>query len=155
MIKGTNHSVPFVFYYEKRGKKVQIILCLDLQNGILFHQRRQSRDRNIIFDILKNHQENTLWIHPFSKILFAEHMPDVRIDENLLDRAGERDTCFIEHLLLTPYQEKIKKIIVYRWQKAYPCDWKTDIPIQKWNQIQTTTIQGYSHDTIVKEVYMK
>ena len=49
---------------------MKIIACLDDNNGLLFNNRRQSRDRVVIEDILKDCHNSKLWINNFSKSLF-------------------------------------------------------------------------------------
>ena len=46
---------------------------------------------------------------------------------------------------------KAKKVVVYRWDKVYPADYK--LPLRQYKLVSTLEFQGYSHDKIVKEVY--
>ena len=50
--------------------QVKLIVCIDLDNGMLFNGRRQSRDRNLIENIYEMIDNKTLWITDFSKDLF-------------------------------------------------------------------------------------
>ena len=43
---------------------MQVILCLDDRNGMMFNHRRQSRDRAVIQDILENLRDKQLPIRP-------------------------------------------------------------------------------------------
>ena len=49
---------------------MKIIVCVDLNNGMLFNSRRQSRDRTVIEYIYNFVGEKKLWITEFSKDLF-------------------------------------------------------------------------------------
>ena len=48
---------------------MKIIACLDDNNGLLFNNRRQSRDRVVIEDILKDCHNSKLWINNFVSII--------------------------------------------------------------------------------------
>ena len=74
---------------------MKIIACLDDNNGLLFNNRRQSRDRVVIEDILKDCHNSKLWINNFSKSLFDS--PHVNISEEFLNEACESEYCFIEN----------------------------------------------------------
>ena len=49
---------------------MKLIVCVDLNNGMLFNNRRLSRDRGLIEQIYSLVGENKLWITEFSKDLF-------------------------------------------------------------------------------------
>ena len=48
-----------------------VIVCLDNANGMMFNHRRQSRDANVIKDILKTINGASLLIAPYSASLFS------------------------------------------------------------------------------------
>ena len=94
-------------------------------------------------------------MNPYSASLF-EHMPEKVISENFLEEAGEGSICFVEDQMLLPYEEKIEKIIVYRWNREYPKDLTLDLPMgAPWKLISTTEFPGFSHEKITKEAYTK
>ena len=43
---------------------MHVIVCLDDKEGMLFHGRRQSRDREVVGEILKRTKGRRLWISP-------------------------------------------------------------------------------------------
>ena len=114
-----------------------VILCLDDKKGMMFNNRRQSKDKFVIQDILKLVE---------SKLI---------IDDNFLNNAAEEDYCFVENNNLKDFSEKIEKIIVYKWNRIYPSDLKLEITIQDWNLIGRFEFVGNSHDKITREVYVK
>ena len=129
---------------------MKIIVCLDDQNGMLFNHRRQSRDRAVIADVLKTTVDGVLYIREFSKALFTE---GVVTDNACLEHAGEGDYCLIENLALEPYRQKIGEIIVYRWNRVYPADFRFDLDLSEYNLCSRTEFEGYSHERITKEVF--
>lgn len=149
---------------------MNIIICLDKNNGIRFNNRRQSRDREVVYDILKCCQDYKIWMNNESKEIFCESIESmedniqkqsfinimkehINIDESFLDKAEDGDYCFVESNILDEYKENIDKITVYRWDKVYPQDEVFDISGYSINNIEE--IKGYSHDVILREIYVK
>lgn len=51
---------------EDGGVAMTVIVCLDNANGMMFNHRRQSRDANVVKDILKTINGASLLIAPYS-----------------------------------------------------------------------------------------
>ena len=132
-----------------------VILCLDDKKGMMFNNRRQSKDKFVIQDILKLVDGKKLFISSYSESLFQGLESKLIIDDNFLNNAAEEDYCFVENNNLKDFAEKIEKIIVYKWNRIYPSDLKLEITIQDWNLIGRFEFVGNSHDKITREVYVK
>ena len=128
-----------------------LALCADDKLGLQFNHRRQSRDRAVISDLLEN--AGTLWIHPFSEKLFL-HGSGIEMDENFLALAGEDDWCFVEDTAYLEYTDRIKRIILYRWNRVYPRDMVFEFP-GEWKLVQSSEFCGSSHEKITREVYIQ
>ena len=89
---------------------MEIIVCVDDNMGMIFNKRRQSRDQAVVLDILNC--VDKVWIHPFSHKLFEGNEERVIVDEAFLQKAGEREHCFVENESMQPYLHKIEKIIL-------------------------------------------
>ena len=127
------------------------IVCLDQKNGMYFNERRQSRDRYIVRDILEMTKDSVLHINSYSKELFEETLKEYVISDDYFSDAKDGEYCFVENHILD--QSETEKLIVYRWDKVYPADHRLDI--SNWKLIDTLEFMGYSHDKIIKEVYVK
>lgn len=132
-----------------------VILCLDDKKGMMFNNRRQSKDKFVIQDILKLVDGKKLLISSYSESLFQGLESKLIIDDNFLNNPAEEDYCFVENNNLKDFSEKIEKIIVYKWNRIYPSDLKLEITIQDWNLIDRFEFVGNSHDKITREVYVK
>lgn len=132
-----------------------VILCLDDKKGMMFNNRRQSKDKFVIQDILKLVDGKKLFISSYSESLFQGLESNLIIDDNFLNNVAKEDYCFVENNNLKDFSEKIEKIIVYKWNRIYPSDLKLEIPIQDWNLIDSFEFSGNSHDKITREVYVK
>ncbi|MBR5139416.1 MAG: ribonuclease Z [Clostridia bacterium] len=134
-----------------------VILCIDDRGGMLFMKRRLSRDRELTADIEKSVGDGILYISDFSESLFSDSNVSVMCVSNPLDSAGEGDFAFIENLKLENSLSKIKRIIIYKWNRKYPFDFSLDIvPTDHGFYLkESEDFKGYSHDKITKEIYEK
>ncbi len=131
---------------------MKVIICLDDNGGMLFNNRRQSRDKEVLKDIVNNLKGNKIYLSPFSQKLFADYPDSVIADEDFLVEAGENDVCFIENKPLKDVSG-ISEITVYKWNRIYPSDLKCDIDFSLYNLVESVDFKGFSHDKITKETY--
>ena len=132
------------------------IVCVDDSGGMLFNRRRQSQDRRLREDLLREAAGKTLWMNAYSAKQFRETLPEnVRTAEDLLDRAESGDLCFLENLDPAPYAAKLEGLIVYRWNRQYPADLFLTLPLEDWILERQEEFAGSSHEKITKEVYSK
>lgn len=135
---------------------MNIILCIDDNLGMLFNNRRQSKDIILtkrIVDITKN---SKLWVNKYSYALFEQiDTSNINVDENFLAEAANGEFCFVEDKELKPYEKWIEKLIVFRWNRSYPADRTLDIDLSKWCLQESTEFEGNSHKNITMEVYTR
>ena len=134
-----------------------IIACVDDNNGMLFHQRRQSRDIALYKHILQLTDGKRLLMNEYSaKQFLKEQYQNIIVQSDFLDIAQEQDYCFIENTDISEYGNDIQKIILYRWNRVYPADYYFQFPINKdvWKLQKVSDIKGNSHDVITEEVYI-
>lgn len=168
---------------------MKLILCVDVDNGMSFNDRRQSRDREVIKDIVRYVGDRRIIISEYSGILFEnakgnvvvfdsekedsdtvlsesdkanmlvsdfekEEMNDIAFN---VDKTDEQDFYFIEkveHLNKINWN-KIDELILYRWDKKYPTDYSFIVDKDEFRLKNTLEFQGYSHEKINREVYVK
>lgn len=136
---------------------MKIIVCLDDKGGMLFNNRRQSRDRELNADVIAMTRNSRLCIEPYSMLLFEGSEANILCERDFLDMADESDYCFVENRALAPYADRIDEIVVYHWNRRYPTDMFFDIDLQKegFELISTDEFKGYSHDKITKEIFRR
>lgn len=79
-----------------------VIVCLDNANGMMFNHRRQSRDANVVKDILKTINGASLLIAPYSESLFSQAECSVSISESFLADAMPKTIVLLKtHRLLS------------------------------------------------------
>lgn len=130
-----------------------VIVCVDNSLGMLFNNRRQSRDSVLISKIIETSASKRLLISEFSSSLFDGL--NAVVNERFLDIAEDGDFCFVENSALTPYVDKIEKIIVFKWNRDYPSDFCLDLDLSQWALISSLDFEGSSHEKITMEVYEK
>ena len=132
---------------------MEIIICLDDNNGMLFNNRRQSRDSKVLCDI-KNNLQNSLTIFPFSeKLVSSAEIPY----EIMFGSASENTVLFVEDRGIKEFLPVTNKITVYRWNRDYPADLTLDIDLAKegFRSVSVYQFAGSSHEKITKEVFEK
>jgi hypothetical protein len=130
-----------------------LIVCLDQNDGILFNNRRQTLD----FELLKIVEKSFSDIHisDFSQKYFS----NIRctVSENPFLSAVDNSAVFHECGEALPYLDKIDKIVIYRWAKVYPADTYFDIcPTESGFKLSgKIKFSTEVHKDIIKEIYKR
>ncbi|MGN0466055.1 MAG: ribonuclease Z [Lachnospiraceae bacterium] len=133
-----------------------VIACIDDAFGMMFNNRRQSKDRILREYILEYIGDRKLWMNAYTKKQFVDcEQENIIVDEQFLERAKTGEFCFVENIEIEPYIEKIQQLILFKWNRSYPGDFffPEEILSNGWTMIETEEFTGYSHEKITKEVY--
>lgn len=127
---------------------MRVFMCLDQKDGLLFNDRRQSRDREVVADIEKTIGHEEIGMSEYSAKLFEGH-DNIVVTNDLKDCRN----VFLEKddLDLLDFDE----LIIYRWDKVYPADARLTFDYKSMMLKDVSVITGYSHDKIIKEVYVR
>lgn len=127
------------------------IVCVDNNMGVLFNNRRLSRDRVLTEWIMNYAGCIKVWCNSFSEKLFTEY--NVICDENFIYKAGEREYCFIENIDISQITDLYDEVIVCKWNRDYPSDMKLNLckGNENWDSMVIDEIKGSSHDKITIE----
>lgn len=128
---------------------MKLIVCLDDNKGMMFNNRRQSRDRVLIENVLELCKGEKLYTNEYSSKLFPE--TSVEIFESI-EEIGN-GYCFAENF--TVNEDHIEEIIVYKWNRVYPADVHFNIDLDNWNLTETVDFEGSSHEKITREIYVR
>ena len=149
---------------------MKIIVCVDNQNGMMFNHRRQSQDRVLRKRILELTGGKKLWMNAYSQKQFLQvngNMPkeqeqsgqlgqsgQIQADEAFLEKAGPGEPCFVEDRSVAPFAGRVERVVLYRWDRAYPADLYWDLSLEGWTLARREEFPGSSHEIITKEVYI-
>ena len=133
-----------------------VIVCVDDNLGMMFNNRRQSRDVEVVKKIVELTKDNRLWMNRYSYELFENlESTNVNVDSGFLSETANGEYCFVENIDLEPYEKWVEKIIVFRWNTVYPSDHELDIDLGSWQLLESSEFVGKSHEKITMEVYSK
>lgn len=139
---------------------MNVIVCLDEKQGMLFHMRRQSQDRVLREHILQICEESVLWMNAYSYKLYAsmeERPVNIEVEEAFLQKAAGGEFCLVENVPLKPYESQIEMLIVFCWNKTYPADCHFNVNLDDgvWELEKETDFAGSSHPKITEKRYRR
>lgn len=137
---------------------MNVIVCVEDNNGMMFNKRRVSQDVAIREDIYKNLGDKKLIMNAYSfKMFEADNSgKNIVVDENLPIEDKE-NFQFIEDKKLSQFEDSIDKLIIYYWNRRYPSSLKFDIDISNgnWEIASDEEFVGKSHEKITKKVIIR
>ncbi len=133
---------------------MNVIICLDDNNGMLFNNRRQSRDKALLADVFKDLQGEKLHITSFSEKLMADYCDGVTLCEDA-SAIGNGQWFFCENVDLTSFSSNIEKIVVYKWNRVYPSDFNCNLDFSLFSLEGENDFEGNSHPVITKQIFVK
>lgn len=136
-------------------KKI-LAVVLDDANGMMYNNRRQSRDRLLIQDLADSFTSEIL-IAPYSEQLFKDFAHRIKVSDSPLADCPDGGVCFIEDPRLIPSIDCVDTIVIYRWLKLYPNDLSLPFSIEDsgFTLAQEYEFVGSSHDKIWKGIYRR
>lgn len=134
-----------------------IILCLDNRNGLMFNNRRLSRDENVIRDIIELLNGQKLYCLEYSRSLFQHYGFEEHLYVMESIYTNMSDTIwFIENVDFDIHLFPVSCFIVYYWNRIYPADTVLDQSIlEGYKLLSSKDFSGTSHENITKKIYVK
>lgn len=130
-----------------------VAVCISDGGGMLFNKRRQSKDKAVIADILKQVEGKKILISNFSLPLFFDHKTHVDAVSNPLALAANDSFVFVEDQGISEHKQKITELLIYKWNRKYPYDFKLDIDPEMEGMYLSEIVEfeGNSHEKITRE----
>ncbi|MCD7709140.1 MAG: ribonuclease Z [Clostridiales bacterium] len=129
------------------------IVAVDDRNGMMFNHRRLSQDRGMREKMLQvvaagGASGAKLWMNTYSSKLFSgDDLPDTPVelvvDDGFAEKAGTDDFAFFEDAV--PDAGRTQKLILFKWNRAYPADLYFDIDLSGWTLETSEEFDGSSH----------
>ena len=133
---------------------MKLIVCLDERKGMMFNNRRQSRDRVLIDNMIDMIGDDKLYIAPYSESLFENKEIKLKVKKNPI-KAADENWCFIENLPVAEYKDEIETVVIYHWNRHYPGDFFFDLELDSYTLESSEELVGSSHEKITKEIWNK
>ena len=132
---------------------MHVIAVVDDGYGLMFNNRRQSRDSELIRRIIDNLCGTKLYISEYSQPLFQEYDLSVIICKPT--EVPDDAAYFMESPEILS-NSKIETITLYHWNRIYPADvfFPKEI-LNGYKLDKITEFKGNSHDNITEEVWRK
>ncbi len=133
---------------------MNVIVCLDKNNGMMFMGKRQSQDRVLREKILEITNGSRLLMNSYSAKQF-ENLENILVDEDFLINANQGDFCFVENKAVST--ENVESFYVFNWNRKYPGDlfFDVDLKAEGFKKVKKEEFQGNSHDKITLEIYSR
>ncbi len=131
-----------------------VIFCLDDNRGMLFNDRRLSRDA-MVFEDIKTYLKGSLLISEFSEKLVATSGLNYEVFKNFVTKPDFESFYFIENISIKEHLDEIDRIVVYWWNRKYPSDTKLDFDPLNCGYKSTSVYEfvGKSHEKITREIF--
>lgn len=137
---------------------MKLIVCLSNDAGMMFNNRRQSRDSALIERLIEIVGTHKIYAEAYSKTLFKDCSLNNSIffnkdiDWSTID---ESDYVFVEDPELFKNAPIFDQVIVCWWNREYPSDKFFRINMASYESVKTETLVGRSHNEIEIEYYVK
>lgn len=137
-----------------------MILCVAVDDnmGMTFNNRRQSQDKLLRSHLIEEANNRKIWMNNYTAKQFETPLPDnIIVDDDFLNKAEDEDFCFVENVSVAKYENQIKKILLFKWNRVYPADTYFDIPLSEngWKLTSVLELEGNSHKKITREEWVK
>ncbi len=135
---------------------IRLVITVDDRGGIMFNNRRQSRDSILIRNLCET-VDGKIYVTGYSLPLFCEYEERVILCDSPADSCKCGETAFLEGEYIRQYIERADEIIVYSWNKVYPADKHLDVRLGDFSFILygESEFVGSSHKKITKRIYKR
>ena len=132
---------------------MNLIVCIDKDNGLMFNGRRQSQDRIVREKILALCDGAKLWMNAYSSKQF-EDSTTISVAEDFLQQATAGEYVFVEDGQL-PEISLIEQVLVFHWNRRYPADihFTLDLKAAGLKKRTKEEFAGLSHEKITLMKY--
>lgn len=133
-----------------------IICCVDDNYGMMFNSRRQTQDKILREYVLEISKDSVLNMNSYSFNQFSTHnSSNIIVDENFLSNINNNFFYFVENESINNIEQKIKKIILFKWNRVYPADFYFNKSIlNNFNLCYFHDFKGNSHEKITREDWL-
>ena len=133
---------------------MKIAVCIEKSGGMLFNNRRVSKDSILQQKLLECVGEGKILLNEYSAKQFTttEHL---QVSDDFLTIASDEDICFIENVEIP--MDQVKQVYLFKWNRDYPADTYFDYNLKElgFKKVRSEDFAGSSHKKITLEVYQR
>lgn len=129
-----------------------LIVCIDDKKGMMFGNKRQSRDGVLTEQIIALTEGKRLVLSSYSAPLFTEKK-EIVVAENPAEAWEQGDFLFIEDTALP--ENGVDELLIYHWNRRYPATRFFTLSTDGFVLAETREFKGSSHDCITEERWVK
>lgn len=137
-------------------KKITVALCIDPRGGMMFNNRRQVKDSEIISDVIARFGARAVFIAPYSARLF-EGAAGVTVCSDPIKECTDGGLCFVEDPALLSECADVETLVIYTWGTPYPAD--KYIPFEPasigFKKLSKEKLSTSIHKKVTREVFRK
>lgn len=131
-----------------------LAVCVCEGFGMVFNNRRVSRDRAVCQDMLDLCNGGCLHVSANTLLLF-DGLDTGKVSVKNMDEDVNADGT---HLYFVENPQKIPgikwdKVVIYNWNRKYPFDKKLEINMDEFNLIDEVEFKGNSHEKITRQIF--
>ena len=128
---------------------MNLIVCIEKKDGMLFGGKRLSQDRIVREKMLSLAENSRLWVSPYTAKQFEG--ANVFVTERPEADVKEGEFFFLED---SPSPAECEKVVLYHWNRRYPADRFFDRNLLNGKKRgQKTEFAGSSHEKITEEIW--
>ena len=133
---------------------MKIAVCIEKSGGMLFNNRRVSKDSILQQRLLECVGEGKILLNEYSAKQFTT-VDHLQVSEDFLSVASDDDICFIENVEIP--MDKVTQLYLFQWNRDYPADVYFDYNLKDlgFKKIRSEDFAGSSHKKITLEVYQR
>lgn len=132
---------------------MNLFICIDDNNGMMFNERRQSRDKVLNEKVLSIVGENRLFVLPYSEKLFKD--ANITVSENPLADCEQGGFCFFEGKIES--LSNVETLYIFCWNREYPSDVFFSLSPEEngFSLSESEDFEGSSHEKITLKVFRR
>ena len=130
------------------------VICVDDKMGMTFLGRRLSKDSVLRARLNMLCAGVPVRMNAYSKGQFEENFSLI-VSESYLEDAEKGEFCFVENRDISPFEEKLERVVLYKWNRHYPSDVKFTFPLEEkgFGLKSVYEFEGSSHEKITEEIW--
>lgn len=137
-------------------KKITVAVCTDPRGGMMFNNRRQVKDQEIVTNAVEYFGKCGVFVTQYSARLFEKY-ENVTVCDDPIRECADGGLCFIEDPDLLSDCAELETLVIYTWGIPYPAD--KYLPFEPaafgLKRISKEKLSTQIHKKVTREVFLR